>query len=277
MNIVGLGGPGCQIAKNFEEYGQYKVFCIDTEDKGYSTFLSVKAQNSHEEYEKNYKKLKLTNCTGPTAVILAGSGKISGCVMRLLEQIKKNPINIIYIKPDLAEISFEERLIEKTTFGVLQQYARSALIQNLYVVSNAEVELALEDISIKNYWRDINNVISSTYHMINVFDNTEPILTTSSPKPAPARIGTFGVVNFDTNKERLFYDLEYTRMKKYFYAISEASMTNDKDILNKIRSFSREHAADKLDVGFSIYSTSYEHNYVYTVQYASYIQEQNLD
>ena len=29
MNIVGLGNTGCQIAKNFEKYGQYKVFYID--------------------------------------------------------------------------------------------------------------------------------------------------------------------------------------------------------------------------------------------------------
>ena len=59
MNIVGLGNAGCQIAKNFKNYEQYQVFCIDVENKGYPTFLSLEYQNSHEDYEKNYKKLKL--------------------------------------------------------------------------------------------------------------------------------------------------------------------------------------------------------------------------
>ena len=59
MNIIGLGNAGCQIAKSFEKYGQYKVFCIDVEDKGYTTFLHVEEQNSHEDYEKKYKKLKI--------------------------------------------------------------------------------------------------------------------------------------------------------------------------------------------------------------------------
>ena len=57
MNIVGLGHAGCQIAKDFENYEQYRVFCIDVENKGYSTFLPVEQQISHEDYEKNYKNL----------------------------------------------------------------------------------------------------------------------------------------------------------------------------------------------------------------------------
>ena len=58
MNIVGLGNAGCQIAKSFENYGQYKIFCIDVEDKGYPTFLSLEYQKSHEDYEKKQRKIR---------------------------------------------------------------------------------------------------------------------------------------------------------------------------------------------------------------------------
>ena len=41
MNIVGLGNAGCQVANNFSQWPQYDVFCIDTENKGYTKFFKV--------------------------------------------------------------------------------------------------------------------------------------------------------------------------------------------------------------------------------------------
>jgi hypothetical protein len=277
MNIVGLGNAGCQIAKTFQNYEQYQVFCIDVEDKGYPTFLQVEHQNSHEDYEKNYKKLKLSKCKGETTFILCGTGNISGCALRVLQQIKDSPVTVIYIKSDLANLSHEQKLKDRATFGILQHYARSALLKDVYIVSNQLVERAIDGISIKSYWSDINNIISSTYHMLNVFDNTEPLLTTASPRPITARIATLGVVNYETNKENMFYDLQYPRLKKYFYGINENSIEEDKEILHKIRAFVNQKAEKNIAANFSIFSTSYEHNYIYSTHYASFIQEQKIE
>tara|TARA_B100000287_G_C20671768_1_gene793654 strand:+ start:4222 stop:5055 length:834 start_codon:yes stop_codon:yes gene_type:complete len=277
MNIIGLGNAGCQIANNFKNYEQYKVFCVDTENKGYDTFLPVKYQNSHEDYEKNYKKLSLSKCKGDTTLIMCGSGNISGCALRLLEQIKSEPTTVLFIKPDISQMSNEEKLKCNVTFNILQNYARSALLKKMYVVSNNLVEEIVENISIKDYWKDINNVISSTYNMINVFENNEPLLTSVSKEPETARISTFGVVNYETGSEKLFYDLKFARTKNYFYGINEKTLEEDKNILHKIRSFVKEASSDKNDAGFAIYSTTYEHDYVYTVQHASFIQEQKVE
>ena len=277
MNIVGLGNAGCQIAKNFENYDQYEVFCVDVEDKGYSNFLSVKQQNSHHNYEKSYKKLKLSKCKGPVTIIFSGAGKISGCVLRLLDEIKDNPITVIYIKSDEAPLSKEAALREKITMGVLQQYARSTLFENMYLVSNKCVEGIVDDLSLKNYWKDINTIISSTYHMLNVFDHTEALLATTPEKGGTIRIGTFGVVNFETHKEKMFYELAHPRIKKYFYGVSEQTMDEDKDLLHRIRDFTQRQKDEKTDVGFSIYSTSYKQNYVYASYHASYIQEEKIE
>jgi len=277
MNIVGLGSAGCQIAKNFQDYGQYQVFCIDVEDKGYPTFLPLKHQISHENYEKNYKKLKLAKCKGETTFIVSGTGNVSGCSLRILEQLKENPITIIYVKPDIVQISDEQALKDRATFGIMQHYARSALFENMYIISNSLVEAAVETVSIKSYWEDINNIISSTYHMLNVFNKTEPLLTVSSPKPITARIGTMGVVNYETNKEKLFYDMQYPRSKNYFYGISEKTLEEDKETLHSIRSFVRAQAAERVAANFKIYSTNYEHNYIYSTHYASFIQEQKIE
>ena len=276
MNVIGLGNAGCQIAKNFENYGQYRVFYVDHENKGYDNFLPVKKQNSHEDYEKNYRKLDLSSCTGPTTVVLSGAGKISGCILRLLEQLKKNQITILYIKPAETQFMSETGLRTRVTLGVLQEYTRSALIDKIYIVSNDRVEQILEELSLKNYWKDINNIISSTYHMLEVFENTEPLLTTFTPETQNSRIATFGVVNYETGEERLFYNLQHPRIKKYFYGISEKSMGDDKDLLHKIRKFVDSQAGEKTNSGFSIYTTEYDKNYVYTKHYASFVQEQNI-
>jgi len=286
MNIIGLGRAGCEIAKNFENYEQYKVFYIDTEDKDYDleylgdpdrgTFLQVREQASHEEYEKNYKKLNLSNCKGPCTLITCGAAKISGIALRVLQQVNKNLTNIIYIKPDDTQLANDVFLRERATLGILQEYTRSGLFNKMYIISNRKVEQVLDNLSLKNYWKDINDVISSTYHMLNVFENTEPLLTTLVPENETVRIGTFGVVNFGTNSEKLFYDLQYPRTIKYFYGINQKLKGNNRDLLHEIRSFVDQHADEDTHAGFSIYNTDYEHNYVYSIRYASYVQEQNI-
>jgi hypothetical protein len=276
VNIIGLGRAGCQIARNFKNYEQYKVFCIDVENKAYPTFLSVEVQNSHEDYEKKYKKLNLSKCEGETTLILCGAGKISGCVLQLLDQLQKLPIKIIYIKSDETMMSGLARTRDKIVLGVLQEYARSNILEKIYIVSNKNVEAIVGDVTIKSYWDEINNVITSTYHMINVFEKTEPLLTNDPNMKETIKIGTLGVVNFETGNERAFYDLQFPRVKNYFYGINKEAMGNKK-ILNKVRNFVDSKKEEKLDVGFSIYPTDYDDNYVYSTHYASYIQEQNLD
>ena len=144
----------------------------------------------------------------------------------------------------------------------------------MYIVDNKKIEDVLEDLSIENYWDDINHVISSTYHMINVFKNTEALLTNFSPIIKTAKIATFGVVNFDTKKEKLFYDLKMARNKRYFFGINKELLKENKALLNDVRRFMDERSSENIEAGFSIYSTDYEHNYIYCAHYATLVQEE---
>jgi hypothetical protein len=276
MNIIGLGQAGCQVAKNFENYDQYRIFYVDSENKGYTNFLRVKEEKSHEDYEKNYKRLNLKKCSGEATIILSGAGKISGCALRLLEQLKNLSLSVLYIKSDEARKSGNLAVRDRIVLGVLQQYARSSVIKYLYVVSNKNIESITGDLTIKNYWDGINNIISSTYHMINVFNKTEPLLSSKASLKDSARIVTFSVVNFNTGKEKLFYDLEYPRVKNYFYGVNNKCL-EDKKTLSKVRDFVEVKNHDNVDVGFAIYPTDYEDNYVYSLHYASYVQEQKIE
>lgn len=276
MNIVGLGRPGCSVAREFEKYPQYNVFYIDCEDNNYSRFLKIAKQDTHEDYEKNYKKLNLSKCKGPTTLVLSGAGNISGAALRILEQIKASEITVLYVKPNPGDLGEAARLRDRITFGVLQQYARSGLLKRLYVVDNKMVESVIENVSIASYWKDINNVISSTYHMLSVFENTEPILTNLSPIPATSKIGTFGVMSFDNFNQRRFYSLNKPRTRRYFFGVNEETLKEGSGLLTKIRSFTEENKEEKVDSGFAIYQTNYDHNYAYCVEYATLIQEEEI-
>mgnify|MGYP003677290429 FL=1 len=280
MNIIGIGSAGCKITQEFEEYAQYDTYYVDTENSYNETknFVKVQEQPTHEEYEKNYKPLsELKNISGETVLIVAGSGNISGIVLSLLEQLKKEKLIVLYIKSDDFTASEEAAIKEKIVFGVLQQYARSNLIERLYIVSNTSVESVLGGATIVDYWKNINKVISSTYHMLNVFENTEPLLTSLSEPRETNRIATLGVVAFKNLDEKTFYDLQKPRLKKYFFGISEATLNEEKDLLQKIRVYIKSKSEEKCTACFAVYSTNYEQDYAYVVQYASLIQEQNLD
>jgi len=276
MNIIGIGQAGCQITKLFENLEQYAPHYVDTHDDGYSNFFKVKKQDSHEEYEKKFRKINFNLDDEDVTIIMSGTGNVSGCSLRILEQLKNKRVTVIYIKPDYSHLSQAQKIKHKITFGILQEYARSNLLNMLYVISNKEVESALEEIPLRDYWQSINNVIFSTYHMINVFRNTEPILTTCAPLAPTTRIATFGVVNYHTNKEKLFYDLQCPRNKNYFFGINDLTLEQDKEILHKIRSFVGEKSNEKVDAGFAIYPTNYERNYVYSVHCSTLVQEQEI-
>ena len=277
MNIVGLGNAGCKIAKDFEIYPQYNTFFIDTKNDGYENFFKIEEQSEHEDYETKYKPLDLQKIVDETTLITAGSGKITGLLLRLLEQFKDHKLTVLYIKPDITAMSEDAAKREKIVFGILQQYVRSNLLFRLYIISNDAVETVMDKISITNYWKDINNIISSTYHMLNVFENTEPLLSTLSEPKKINKIATLGVVSYKNLDEKIFYDLQKPRLKKYFFGISEETLNEEKDLLQKIRSYVKDKSEEKCNACFAIYSTNYEQDYVYVAQYASLIQEQNLD
>jgi len=278
MNILGLGTAGCKIAKKLENYPQYNVSYIDVKnDGGYKNFFKIEEQSTHEDYETNYESINLQSIVGETTLITAGTGKITGLLLRLLEQLKNHKLTVLYIKPDMSTESEDAVLREKVVFGILQQYARSSLLSRLYIVSNIATEAVLEKVSVVNYWDDINNVISSTFHMLNVFENTEPLLSTLADAKKTSNIATLGVVSYKNLDEKIFYDLQKPRLKKYFFGISEKTLNEEKDLLQKIRSYVKDKSEERCNACFAIYSTNYEQDYVYVAQYASLIQEQNLD
>ena len=276
MNIIGLGQAGCSIVDKFADYSQYNTYKIDSalpflNDKNY---YRLEERRDFEDYEKNPHNLQgfLERISGEVTFIVGGAGNIPGASLRILECLKGCRTNILYIKPDVELLNKESVDRERVLRGVLQEYARSAVFENICLIDNAKVEEALGDIPVIGYYDKLNDLIVSTKHMINIFQNTIPVVGTLSIPLKVCRISTIGNVDVATGEEKMFFSLDLIREKVYYYAIGRKKLETDGSLLKKIKEQVKSKAKSNQKVSYGIYETDYEDDYAFCVAYTSKVQ-----
>ena len=281
MIIVGLGNAGCNIAKAFSKFPQYQTYMIDTAKEA---DITIRARATHEEYDAHFPNLKRKLKFGAGAeviLVLAGSGTIVGGTLRLLEQLKAQRVTVVYIQPDLALASVTQRTQERVVRNVLQEYARSGVIEAIWMIDNLSLERSIGEVSILSYYETLNQGIVNTVHMINVFKNTEPVIGTFVQPSPLSRIATVGIVDMDAeeHEEKWFYDLTGSREVVYYYGINKDDLKNDGTLFRKINNFVKSKIEDGIDVSYGVFETSYEQKYCYCIRYSSMVQsyQQLLD
>jgi hypothetical protein len=275
--IIGLGSAGCNIADEFAKYSQYEVFKIDVGLRGERSF-NFPERAGHEEYEQSCPSMKefFKDVSGEVLFIVSGSGYIAGATLRVLYQIRHCKIYVLYIQPDVELLSNMRRMQERVTCGVLQEYARSAVLEKIYLISNCELENILGDVPVVEYNDKLNELIVSTIHMYNVFRNNKSIDTTFAPLLPSARIATFGIFDVDKGEEKMFFPLDIVREKRYYYGINEQTLKTDGQLFKKIKDRTKEQNKEMAKASYSIFSTDYEQNYGYIICHTSKIQLDTL-
>ena len=261
------------------QYPQYDVYRIDSDQRSGPKFRKIDECSTHEEYESSFPDIGdfLAPASPPYLFVVGGSGAISGACLRVLEQLQSKDIYVLYVKSDTSLMSRTSQMQDKIVFQVLQQYARSDMFKRMFVVNNSNIENIYKDIPVVGYYDKLNEVIVGTIHMINVFNNTKSVVDTFSTPIETARITTFGMVDLESGEENLFYDLTSPREKLYYYSITKDRLKNEGSLLKKITNQVKEKLEDELKVSYGIYSSAYDHDYVYCVAHATLIQETNLD
>ena len=236
--IIGLGNAGCNIAEKFLQYPQYSIYQLDSEkrDASRAKFYHIKEQSSHEDYEHACPDLRgyFSDIDTSCLLVVGGSGTISGCVLRVLQQLSHLKVSVLYLKPDIELLSQTKKLQNKVVYGVLQEYARSGALEKFYVIQNSKIVEILGDLPIIGYYDKINTLITHTIHMTNIFKNSRSVMNTfSSPMPA-ARIASFGVMDLTTGEEKTFFDLNLPRERVYYYALNRKKLREDNNLLKTI-------------------------------------------
>jgi len=279
--IIGLGKAGCNIAEKMSSYPQYKVLRIDTDHRKGKGFKMIPRHSSHEEYEANCPSFGafFRGLKGDCTLVVGGGGAISGISLRLLQSLKKkcNQVSVLYIEPEIEVLSHKARLQERVVKGVLQEYARSGALERIYMVNNSAMSDILGDLPILEYHDKINELLSSTLHMINVFKNESAIMETLEEPVVTARISTFGIVDITSGEEKLFYPLKMPREKIYYYAISRDRLESEKGLYKKIVGQLKDRIVDnEIRISYGIYPTEYQNDYVYSLVHATLVQCQDF-
>jgi len=271
--IVGLGKAGSNVARGFSKFPQYETYTIDTVKEA---DITIKKRKNHEDYDTHFpnlkRKLKFSN--EEVYVVVAGSGQISGGILRLLEQIKENEITVVYIQPDLALASEVQKMQEKIVRNVLQEYARSGLIEAIWLVDNTLLEKSIGEISIIGYYDTLNQGIVNTIHMLNIFRNTEPVIGSFVDPSSLSRIATIGILDLEEEdaEEKWFYDLTFPREVVYYYGINEDDLKNDGTLFRKINNFVKSKIEKNINISYGVFKTTYEQKYCYCIKYSSVVQ-----
>lgn len=266
MNVIGLGNCGCNIAEEFKKYPQYNVFCIDTESRNTQNFYLMPKKSHPEQYEAECPDLtSFLNCNGEVLFIIGGSGFISAASLKILQSIRHCKTTVLYVKVDEQLLSETQRLQQRTTFHVFQEYARSGVFEKIILVDNTSVADVIGDVSIVDYYRAVNQTIVPMIHFVNVFNKTKPVMTTFTDPAEVSRICTFGMVNVDTGEEKMIFPLDSRNEVRYYYAISATSLKQDGTLNKKIRNQVKKQNER---ASFGIFETSYDNNFCYSLVYS---------
>jgi len=272
--IIGLGGAGCRVASRFESYPQYNVYQMDVGLKRTSRTYGLKVAADPEEFEKSVGSLKtfFKNVEGDVLFVVSGCGMISGASLRILEQLRKCRLHILYIFSDPELIGETARLQQRVTFNVFQEYARSGLLEKVVLIDNTRLEEILGDLPIIGFYEQLNELLVPTMHMVNVLSHSDSVMDNISPPHQISRIVSYGLVDFESGEEKMFFNLANVREKVYYYAINEKKLREQGGIHKKVIAQVKENAKNTKTT-YGIYPTQYEQDYVYCVAYSSIVQE----
>ena len=144
----------------------------------------------------------------------------------------------------------------------------------MFIISNTELEDAIGEVPITDYYDNLNSVLVNTIHMMNVYNNSDPIMGTLSDTLETARLSTVGLLNLETGEKKLFYPLQTPREILYYYSIDKEQLKSDGTLLKKILNQVKESGVNDTRVSYGIYSNNYEQNYGYVSLFASLIQSE---
>jgi len=278
QTVIGLGKAGCNIADQLSQYPQYKIKKIDVGLKKTKTTFGLKHQDSPELYEKSNMPKGINNFLEgvmPETLFITSCGAVSGASLKILQKIHtKTKIKIMYILPQKDDLVGLKALQNNLLFNVFQEYARSDLLDRVFLVDNSKISDIMGPVPIIRLWDSMNSLIATTYHMLNVFQNTQPIMTTQTKRVDTARISTFGLLDSENNQEKMFFELDIPREKSYYYGVPKKQLEEDPNLMEVIRGNLKSNIEhEKMKTTYSVHSTDYNELIAYCEKSSTLIQQ----
>lgn len=264
ITLIGLGNSASKIVENLKENEQYKIITIDSGKE-------IKEYSSPEEYEKNcpsFKKL-FKGVTNEVYLFLSASGKISGSSLRILEQLKGKKLNVVCFCGDSITLSAMGILQQNLVTGVLQEYARSGLLESLILIDSSKIEDLLGDVSLDKYYDKMNDTISYLFHTFMYFDNAKPVFELGTIEKSLNNIKTWSIIDNNGQQKKLF-DLKNETNELFYFSYNKEKNKN-KNFLKDVKRFIQTQKEEK-KIGAKIFETTSEDTNTYSVMSTHIVQ-----
>ena len=278
QTVIGLGKAGCNITDQLSQYPQYQIKKIDVGLKKTKTTFGLKHQDSPELYEKSNMPKGINNFLEgvmPETLFITSCGAVSGASLKILQKIhNKTKIKVMYIVPQGDDLVGQKILQNRLLFNVFQEYARSGLLDQVILVDNSKISDIMGPVPIMKFWDSINKLTATTYHMLNVFQNTQPVMTTQTKRIETARISTIGMLDSQNNQENMFFELDIPREKSYYYGVPKKQLEEDPNLMEVIRGNLKSNIEhEKMKTTYSVHSTDYNELIAYCEKSSTLIQQ----
>lgn len=270
MIFMGLGGGGCEIAKKFHSLSseEDQLFLLDTNEK-----YKLPKARTMEEAEQKTPNFKFNLKNEDILFILCGGGITSGYTLRILEQIKNNNIDIIYVRPDSTLMNQEEKMRERVVFNILQEMTRSGLFNKMILICNKHIADSNEEIALDNYFDKINETIEYIYGHINYFLSLRAVRSNLTSPKEINRIVSIGMMEYENGEEQMLFPLENIREKQILFGLSQQTL-RDRKTLQKIQEHLTNVSSDSTIATYKIVSLDASDNLVFIISYTNFIQNQ---
>jgi len=277
ISIIGIGNAASAIADKFAKIPQYDVYRLNSKiEQSNKNELKIGAYPTPEQYEENIPNVKkfLKNARDRVQVFVMGSSFSSIYSLGILQQIKDREVDVFYIKPDIELLTGIPRLIENTTYGILQEYARSGLFRSLTILSNENIERVHEKINLKNYYDILNETIFSCVHYMNYFEHTEPHVGNVSKPHEINRIRSVSILNMKNLRENWLFDLDTHRELCYYMCINNDRLENEIGLHKKLVDILKTKPRNAYrKISYAIYETQLP-DFGFCVAHTNAIQQQ---
>jgi hypothetical protein len=207
--------------------------------------------------------------------IVGGGGNITGASLKIMETVKDCNLSVLYIKPDLDLIGGKKYVLNRISYYVLQEYARSGLFDKIYLIYNPALEKAIGNVPIKGYFDKLNIILVSTIHTINIFENTKSVFENKSDTEVHTRLSSYGIVDSETGKEKLFFPLDNIEEKCYYIGVSKEAL-EDNDFFRELKENMRKKAEEEeVKISYIINESKLDYSYVYVLAHSGEIQTED--
>jgi len=275
ISIIGLGNAASAIVGLFSEISQYKVYQLNSKIEKNSKYkFKLKKFDKPEEYEHNIPNLKkfFESTDDNIQFVVMGGSMSSNYSLGILEQLNGKKVDLIYVQPDTELLTGLPVLVENTTFGVLQEYARSGLINSITLISNLSIEESLSDVNIKTYYESLNNFIFSAVHHLNYFVHSEPEIGQVSRPNDVNRIRAIAGLDIKNLEEKWFFKLDNPRELCYYLAINTERLETEGGLHKKIVDMLKQKPKNAFrKISYAIYETPY-HDFGFCVAHTNVVQ-----